>query len=201
LSEKDLSPASASSARPLSVPQLKTLRLFVSDDKKRWLAVFAHNLCSVHFDVRTRRGKIVAIKFTMNKKRKYMGQSAQQTIIAQGVRVEGDFNSQGSVLIEGEVAGSVKTAEHLQVGESAKIHAHVAAADAVVAGEIKGNVKIAGRLELTETSKVRGDIRAQVLTVAAGAEINGKVNMGEERKGGRKKVVKKDEETTEEKSE
>ncbi len=121
-----------------------------------------------------------------------MGQSAQQTIIAQGVRVEGDFNSQGSVLIEGEVAGSVKTAEHLQVGETAKIHAHVGAADAIVAGEIKGNIAVEGRLELTETSKVRGDIRAQVLTVAAGAEINGKVGMGEERKGGRKKAVKKE---------
>jgi len=122
-----------------------------------------------------------------------MAQSTQQTIIAQGVKVEGDFNSQGSVLIEGEVAGSVRTAEHLQVGETAKIHASVAAADAIVAGEIKGNIKVEGRLELTESSKVRGDIRAQVLTVAAGAEINGKVNMGEEAKGGKKKVVKKEE--------
>jgi cytoskeletal protein CcmA (bactofilin family) len=130
----------------------------------------------------------------MSKKKKHMGQSAQQTIIAQGVRVEGDFNSQGSVLIEGEVAGAVKTAEHLQVGETAKIHASVTAADAVVAGEIKGNVKISGRLELTETSKVRGDIRAQILTVAAGAEINGKVGMGEDiKRGGKKRAVKKDE--------
>ena len=124
-----------------------------------------------------------------------MAQSTQQTIIAQGVKVEGDFNSQGSVLIEGEVAGSVRTAEHLQVGETAKIHASISAADAVVAGQIKGNIKVEGRLELTESSKVRGDVRAQVLTVAAGAEINGKVNMGEEAKrGGKKKVVKKEEE-------
>ena len=135
----------------------------------------------------------------MRKKEKHMGQSGQQTIIAQGVRVEGDFNSQGSVLIEGEVAGAVKTAEHLQVGETAKIHASVSAADAVVAGEIKGNVKITGRLELTETSKVHGDIRAQILTVAAGAEINGKVGMGEEiKRGGKKKVVKKEDEPVEE---
>lgn len=127
-----------------------------------------------------------------------MGQSAQQTIIAQGVRVEGDFNSEGSVIIEGEVAGAVKTAEHLQVGESAKIHASVGAADAVVAGEIKGNITVQGRLELTESSRVRGDVRAQVLSVAPGAEINGKVSMGDDAKRGRKKAVKKKEEPVEE---
>lgn len=123
-----------------------------------------------------------------------MGQSEQQTIIAQGVKVEGDFNSQGSVLIEGEVVGSVRTAEHLQVGETAKIHASVSAVDAIVAGEIKGNIKVEGRLELTESSRVSGDIRAQVLTVAAGAEINGKISMGEEGKSGKKKAVKREEE-------
>ena len=134
----------------------------------------------------------------MRKKEKHMAQNGQQTIIAQGVRVEGDFNSQGSVLIEGEVAGAVKTAEHLQVGETAKIHASVSAADAIVAGEIKGNIKVAGRLELTESSKVKGDIRAQILVVAPGAEINGKVGMGEEgKRGGKKKVLKKDEESLE----
>ena len=128
----------------------------------------------------------------MIKKKKTMAQSAQQTIIAQGVRVEGDFNSEGSVIIEGEVAGSVKTAEHLQVGDGAKIHASVSAADAVVSGEIKGNITVQGRLELTESSRIRGDVRAQVLSVAPGAEINGKVSMGEDAKSGRKKTVKKE---------
>lgn len=105
-------------------------------------------------------------------------QSSQQTIIAQGVKVEGDFTSQGSVVIEGEVTGSVNTNEFLQVGESARIHADVTAADAAIAGEIKGNIHVNGRLDLAESSKVHGDIEAEVLTVAAGAKMNGKISMG-----------------------
>ncbi len=89
-----------------------------------------------------------------------MGQSSQQTIIAQGVKVEGDFTSQGAVIIEGEVTGSVQTSENLQVGETARIHADVAATDAVVAGEIRGNIVIEGRLDLLETSQVTGAKKA-----------------------------------------
>ncbi|MBU0531170.1 MAG: polymer-forming cytoskeletal protein [Candidatus Uhrbacteria bacterium] len=126
-----------------------------------------------------------------------MGQSSQQTIIAQGVKVEGDFTSQGAVIIEGEVTGSVQTSENLQVGETAKIHADVTAAAAVVAGEIRGNIIIEGRLDLLETSRVSGDVHAQVLSVAAGAKVNGKVSMDGEKEGGKRKS-KKEEEIVEE---
>jgi len=127
-----------------------------------------------------------------------MGQSSQQTIIAQGVKVEGDFTSQGAVIIEGEVTGSVHTSENLQVGETAKIHADVAAADAVVAGEIRGNIVIEGRLDILETSKVNGDVHASIISVAAGAKVNGKISMDGQKKAAAvaKKKAKKEEEET-----
>lgn len=107
--------------------------------------------------------------------------NSDQTVIAQGVRVEGDFKSQGSVVIEGEVLGSVQTAEFLQVGSGAKIHADVNAQNAVVAGEIQGNIEVGDKLELTESARVKGDLNAEVLSVAAGAQLNGKVSMGAKR--------------------
>ncbi len=107
--------------------------------------------------------------------------SGNETIIAQGVRVEGDFTSEGDVIIEGEVTGSVKTAQHLRVGQAAKIQAEVSASDAVVAGEVRGNLTVAGKLELLETSQVHGDIQADVLSVSPGAKINGRVTMGNDR--------------------
>lgn len=101
-----------------------------------------------------------------------------ETIIAQGVRVEGDFVSQGDVMIDGEVSGSVQTASSLRVGETAKIHADVTARSAVIAGVIEGNLHVAERLELLETSRIQGDVEAQILSVAPGATINGRVSMG-----------------------
>lgn len=107
-------------------------------------------------------------------------------MIAQGVKVDGEFTSNGNVIIEGEVTGSVVVAGDLHVGPSARIHADVSAQNAMVAGEIGGNMRVADRLELVESSRVMGDIEAQVLSVAAGAMINGRVSMGE--KVGGKKV-------------
>lgn len=101
----------------------------------------------------------------------------RDTIIAQGVRVEGDFNSKGNIIIEGTVLGSVKTNNNLHVGERAKIAATVAAKDAFVAGEVQGNVKIKEKLELAATARIYGDIEARTLIVNAGAILNGKCAM------------------------
>lgn len=100
------------------------------------------------------------------------------TIIASGVKVEGDFASDGDVTIEGEVVGSIKAAGHLEVGSEAKIKAEVSAGSAVVAGEISGNLTVSEKLDLLETSSVVGDIAVAILSVAPGAKINGRVSMG-----------------------
>jgi len=101
----------------------------------------------------------------------------QDTIIARGVQVEGDFRSKGNVVIEGTVLGSVITNNNLSVGEYAKIAASVSAINAYVAGEIQGSVKIKEKLELSPTSHIYGDIEAKILIINAGAILNGKCVM------------------------
>lgn len=103
-----------------------------------------------------------------------------ETIIAAGVQLEGDFTSQGNVLIEGAVQGSLRTERDLRVGENAVITADVKAANAVVAGEVRGNVIISGKLELETSARVFGDIKTGVLVVASGATMNGQIKMGAE---------------------
>lgn len=103
--------------------------------------------------------------------------SGEETIIAHGVRVEGAFVSQGNVVIEGDVQGSIQTAGDLRVGDEAKIAADIIAANAVVAGEIRGNIQVSGKLELLPSSKIIGDVTAEVLSVGAGAQVNGRVTM------------------------
>ena len=107
-----------------------------------------------------------------------MSSGHADTIIATGVRLEGDFSSKGDVVIDGEVTGTVHTDSSLRIGETARIQADVSALSAVVAGEVQGNIRISDRLELLETSRVHGDIEAQVLSIAPGAEVNGRITMG-----------------------
>ncbi len=102
-----------------------------------------------------------------------------ETIIAPSVKVEGDFVSEGNVLIEGMVEGSLRTTRDLRVGERARISADVGAANAVVAGEIRGNIVIAERLELEPTAKIYGDVKTKVFIVSSGASVNGRITMDE----------------------
>jgi len=121
----------------------------------------------------------------------------RDTIIAQGVKVEGDFKSKGNIVIEGYVSGSVKTDNDLQVGEKAKISASVMAKNAYISGEVQGNIKVKEKIELSETSKIYGDIEAKTLIINAGAIFNGKCAMPDENApvlSKAKKKLKKEEE-------
>lgn len=100
-----------------------------------------------------------------------------ETVVGPSVVVEGDFASEGNILVKGTVSGSVKTARLLTVESGAKILANVKAGDAVVAGEVRGNIKVENQLELTSSARVLGDIVCQVLVVAAGALMQGKIAM------------------------
>lgn len=103
-----------------------------------------------------------------------------ETVISASVKVEGEFVSQGNILIEGVVEGTLKTERDLRVGQKARIAADVSAANANVAGEVHGNLNVSERLELEPTAKIFGDIRTKILVVASGAAINGKIAMGQE---------------------
>ena len=123
-----------------------------------------------------------------------------ETIIATGVKVEGDFVSQGDVLIEGRVEGSLKTERDLRVGSKASISANVSATNATIAGEVKGNIKIAERLELEPSAKLYGDVNTKILVVASGAQVNGTIVMGEDTSVVQKGTKTKSAETTTDKA-
>jgi len=104
------------------------------------------------------------------------------TIIAKGVKLEGEFKSQGDVLIEGEVVGNIQTEGLLTAGPESVIKAGIVAADAVIAGKVEGNLQIKHRLEIRSTAKVEGDTVCQTIGIEAGAMLQGQVRCGEETK-------------------
>ena len=84
-----------------------------------------------------------------------------ETVVGPSVHVEGDFASEGNIVVKGTVSGSVRTSKLLTVEKGAKIFADVKAGNAHISGEIRGNVRIA----------------CSVLVVEAGCLISGKVAM------------------------
>jgi len=99
------------------------------------------------------------------------------TVVGPSVSVEGDFASEGNIIVKGTVTGSVHTSKFLLVEPGAKITANIRAGSAQISGEVKGNVKVRESLEIGATGKILGDIEAQSLAVEAGAIIYGRVVM------------------------
>jgi cytoskeletal protein CcmA (bactofilin family) len=101
------------------------------------------------------------------------------TVIARGVKVEGDFASQGDVVIEGEVHGKIASAGMLTVGPEAVIKADVSANEASISGLIEGNLTVKTQAVLRGTARIKGDIVAERVTMEAGAALDGRAQIGQ----------------------
>lgn len=96
---------------------------------------------------------------------------APPSILSAGLTVNGDLQSDGEVQIDCLVNGDV-TAVRLAVGENAKVVGEVVAEHVLIRGEVVGRIR-AKSVELDKTAKVRGDIWHELLSIAAGAKIEG----------------------------
>lgn len=119
--------------------------------------------------------------------------AAGATVIARGVKVEGDFSSQGDVVIEGEVQGKIASAGMLTVGSEAVIKADVTADEATISGLIEGNVNVKRQALLHATARIKGDLTAERIIVEAGAALDGRVQVGQSPKADAKKPAVKPE--------
>lgn len=100
-----------------------------------------------------------------------------ETIIGTSVKIEGDFQGEENISVYGEIKGSLSTSKDLEIGDTAKINANISAQNAKIAGIIKGNVTIEEKLEILHTAQIIGDITAKIISIEAGATINGHCNM------------------------
>lgn len=103
--------------------------------------------------------------------------ASEGTVIARGVKLEGDFSSQGDVVIEGEVVGTLSAAGLLRVGAEAVIKANVKAGEAIIAGSVEGDLTVERRLDLMTTARIKGDITSETISVEAGAVLAGKISV------------------------
>lgn len=117
-----------------------------------------------------------------------------ETVIGPSIKVKGNFQGKGNIVIEGTVEGSLKTEANIFVGNDAKIVANIDSRDASIHGEVFGNIKNKGYLAIGKTAKISGDIQYVEISIEKGALINGTISAVEENKKDLKSKI-----TTEEK--
>jgi len=99
-----------------------------------------------------------------------------KSILAEGLRIEGNVYAEGKIRIDGEVTGDVR-GSYVILGQASKVKGNVYAEVVVAMGSIEGNVE-AKELDIKSSAKIKGDIIAESLSVEPGASLNGLVKVG-----------------------
>ena len=102
-----------------------------------------------------------------------------QTLIGDGARIEGNLHFDSGCHIDGVVNGNVlgkkDESAFLSVSEYGRVQGDVEVLRLALSGTVEGNVIVTDRAEFGPTAKVVGDVYYNLIEIAAGAEINGKL--------------------------
>lgn len=101
------------------------------------------------------------------------------SIIAAGMTVTGDIDSNGVVKVEGRVVGTIRAARQVLIGRQGAVKGDVFTRDAVIGGTVQGNLTISERLEIQTTASVSGDVTTKTLVIQEGGRIDGSVHMSD----------------------
>lgn len=88
------------------------------------------------------------------------------------VTVTGDIATESELHLDGKVLGDVRCGSLTQ-GQSGEVRGNIRAGEARLAGLVDGAVE-AGILTLEASARVTGDVLYESLSVAAGAEVEGR---------------------------
>lgn len=107
------------------------------------------------------------------RKETIIGITGNETIIGSGVRVKGNLTSEHDIIIDGNLAGNVKTKGAINVGVNAVIKGNLVARDVSISGQLEGDIKVTNHAAISETGRVRGNIACGDIAIASGGVFLG----------------------------
>ena len=102
------------------------------------------------------------------------------TLVGHGIEITGSIKFSGGLHLDGKVIGDISAEDNtvnsvLVISESGSVEGDVSVAFAVINGEVKGSVYASQKLELSPKARIVGDVHYNLLEMASGAEVNGKM--------------------------
>lgn len=112
------------------------------------------------------------------------GTEGALSIIATGMTVTGDIDSNGVVKVEGRVEGNVRSARQVLVGRQGLVRGDIETREAVIGGTVEGTITATERVEIQATASLQGDVVTRSIAIAEGGKVNGSVRMEDQPKVG-----------------
>jgi cytoskeletal protein CcmA (bactofilin family) len=111
--------------------------------------------------------------------RKQRRHTVVDTLVGSNTKISGDLNFEGGCHVDGTVNGNVsadtESNSALSISEDANIKGGVTVPYVVLHGIVRGDVFASKRVELGPTARVIGNVYYNLIEMAIGAEINGKL--------------------------
>ena len=111
--------------------------------------------------------------------RKERRHTVVETLVGSNTRISGDLHFTGGCHIDGAVNGSVSADPDshaaLSISEDGQVDGGVSVPYVVLNGIVRGDVYANQRVELGATARVIGNVYYNLIEMAIGAEINGKL--------------------------
>ena len=102
-----------------------------------------------------------------------------ETLIGQSIEITGDVKFTGGLHLDGRIVGNVTSdsteGSVLVVSDKGRVEGDVSVSFGVINGEVIGNVYASVKLELSGRARITGHVHYNLLEMASGAEVNGKM--------------------------
>jgi len=101
------------------------------------------------------------------------------TLIGRNTRISGDLRFSGGLHVDGEIHGNVSADDAsesmLSLSQNGSIRGEVRVPHIIINGSVEGDVHAEKRLELGAEARVTGDVYYNLVEIAVGATVNGKL--------------------------
>ncbi|MFT5519752.1 MAG: cytoskeletal protein CcmA (bactofilin family) [Enterobacterales bacterium] len=104
---------------------------------------------------------------------------AADTLITMDTKITGDVSFTGVLFVDGHIKGNISSNEGnhslLTIGANGHVEGEVKVPQVVIYGYVKGDVHTSEHLNLQKESRVEGSVYYNLLEMAMGASVNGKL--------------------------
>ncbi|GAB4338712.1 MAG: hypothetical protein Kow0099_13080 [Candidatus Abyssubacteria bacterium] len=107
--------------------------------------------------------------------------SKVDTVIGPSTLVKGDIHSKGTLRVDGNVEGNIRSDSTVIIGEKGNVKANVVANHIVVGGTVHGNIHGREKVEVLSTGRLYGDVTTAPakFVVAEGVIFEGRCSMSQ----------------------
>ncbi|MCS6838440.1 MAG: polymer-forming cytoskeletal protein [Bdellovibrionaceae bacterium] len=106
-----------------------------------------------------------------------MLKETQESLLAEGVKIEGKLIYQGVLKVAGIFEGDIYSSDTLIVLPTALVRANIEADQVLIAGKVEGNIFAKTRVEIYSSGYLKGTIQTPVLSIEEGGVFEGASSM------------------------